>query len=84
MWLPQFESICSALAFSQPLAKFLKLYAVALLERLGNVIEVPFGRGTHPEINKLARQLTQAMSRTDSALAELKATAATINAKYNM
>jgi hypothetical protein len=56
----------------------------ALLERLGNVIEVPFGHGTHPEINKLARQLTQSMSRTDSALAELKATAATIKAKYNM
>jgi hypothetical protein len=56
----------------------------ALLERLGNVIEVPFGRGTSPEINKLARQLTQSMSRTDSALAELKATAATIKAKYNM
>ncbi len=56
----------------------------ALLERLGNVIEIPFGRGTNPEINKLARQLTQAMSRTDSALAELKATAATIKAKYNM
>lgn len=56
----------------------------ALLKRLGNVIEVPFGRGTSPEINKLARQLTQAMSRTDSALAELKATAATIKAKYNM
>jgi hypothetical protein len=56
----------------------------ALLERLGNVIEVPFGRGTNPEINKLARELTQAMSRTDSTLAELKATAATIKAKYNM
>ncbi len=56
----------------------------ALLERIGNVIEVPFDRGTNPDINKLARQLTQAMSRTDSTLAELKATAATINAKYNM
>jgi len=56
----------------------------ALLERIGNVIEVPFDRGINPEINKLARQLTQAMSRTDSTLAELKATAATIKAKYNM
>ncbi|MBD1808157.1 hypothetical protein H6F98_22260 [Microcoleus sp. FACHB-SPT15] len=56
----------------------------ALLERLGNVIEVPFGSSTNPEINKLARQLTQARSRTDSALAELKATAATLKAKYNM
>ncbi len=53
----------------------------ALLERIGNVIEVPFDRGTNPEINKLARQLTQAMSRTDSTLAELKATVATIKAK---
>lgn len=55
-----------------------------LLERIGNVIEVPFDRGINPGINKLARQLTQAMSRTDSTLAELKATAATIKAKYNM
>ena len=50
----------------------------ALLERSGNVIEVPFSRGTVPEINKLARQLTQAMSKTDNALAEMKATAATV------
>jgi len=64
--------------------KILEAVCRTLLERLGNVIEVPFGHGTNPEINKLARQLTQAMSRTDSALAELKATAATINAKYNM
>lgn len=56
----------------------------ALLERLGNVIEVPFGRSTNPEINKLARQLTQAMSDTNSALAELKATAAMTKAKYGM
>jgi hypothetical protein len=64
--------------------QILKAVLQALLERLGNVIEIPFERGTNPEINKLARQLTQAMSRTDSALAELKATAATIKAKYNM
>jgi hypothetical protein len=62
----------------------LKAVSQALQQRLNNVIEVPFGRATDPEINKLARQLTQAMSRTDSALAELKATAATIKAKYNM
>jgi hypothetical protein len=64
--------------------QILEAVCLALLERLGNVIEVPFGRGTSPEINKLARQLTQSMSRTDSALAELKATAATIKAKYSM
>ncbi len=56
----------------------------ALLERLSNVIEVPFSHATDPEINKLARQLTQAMSDTDSALAELKATAATIKVKHQM
>ncbi|MBD0345003.1 MAG: hypothetical protein ICV63_09330 [Coleofasciculus sp. Co-bin14] len=55
-----------------------------LLERLSNVIEVPFGHATDPEINKLARQLTLAMSNTDTALAELQATAATIKAKYNI
>jgi len=64
--------------------QILEAVCLALLERLGNVIEVPFGRGTNPEINKLARELTQAISRTDSALAELKATAATLNTKYNM
>ena len=54
-----------------------------LLERLGNVIPVPFGDATHPEISQLAKQLTQAMSDTDRVLAELKATAATLKAKYN-
>ena len=55
-----------------------------LLKRLGNVIEVPFSRGTNPEIDKLAKQLTQAMSDTDAVLAELKATAAAIKAKYGI
>lgn len=55
-----------------------------LLERLSNVIEVPFGRATDPEINKLARQLSQSMSDTDSALAELEATVATIKSKYSI
>ena len=55
-----------------------------LLERLSNVIEVPFGRATDPEINKLARQLIQSMSKTNSTIAELKATAATIKAKYSI
>jgi hypothetical protein len=53
-----------------------------LLERLGNVIEVPFDRPTNPEINQLAKKLTQAITNTDTVLAELKATAATIKAKY--
>ncbi|HAA26338.1 MAG TPA: hypothetical protein DCE56_00010 [Cyanobacteria bacterium UBA8553] len=56
----------------------------ALLERLNNVVEVPFSSVKSPEINKLVRQLTQAMSDTDSALAELKATAATIKAKHDI
>ena len=56
----------------------------ALLERLNNVVEVPFGCATDPEINKLARQLSQSMSDTDSALAELEATAATIKSKYSI
>lgn len=55
-----------------------------LLERLSNVIEVPFGRATNPEINKLARQLSQSISDTDKALAELEATAATIKSKYSI
>lgn len=52
-----------------------------LLERLSNVIPVSFGSSTHPEISQLAKQLTQAMADIDNALAELKATAATIKAK---
>ena len=55
-----------------------------LLERLGNVIEFPFSRGTNPKIDKLAKQLTQAMSNTDAVLAELKASAAAIKAKYGI
>ena len=55
-----------------------------LLKRLGNIIEFPFSRGTNPEIDKLAKQLTQAMSNTDAVLAELKATAAAIKAKYGI
>ncbi len=55
-----------------------------LLKRLNNVVEVPFGSATNPEINKLAKQLAKTMSDTDSALAELRATAATIKGKYNI
>ena len=55
----------------------------SLLERLGNVIQVPFNHGTDPEISQLAKQLIQAMSDTDSVLVELKATTANIKAKYN-
>lgn len=62
----------------------LQVVLQVLQQRLNNVIEVPFGHVTNPEINKLARQLTQVMSNTDSVLAELKATAATIKVKHQM
>lgn len=55
-----------------------------LLDRLGNVIAVPFDQSGDSEISKLARNLIQSMAKTDQALAELKATAATIKAKYNV
>lgn len=60
----------------------LEIILRSLLERLGNITEVPFTRGTDPEMSEIAKQLIQAMSDTDSVLAELKATAATIKAKY--
>jgi tRNA/tmRNA/rRNA uracil-C5-methylase (TrmA/RlmC/RlmD family) len=63
-------------------ARTLTIILKLLLERLGNVIEVPFDRPTNPEINQLAKKLTQAITNTDTVLAELKATAATIKAKY--
>ncbi|MBE9118632.1 hypothetical protein IQ249_22335 [Lusitaniella coriacea LEGE 07157] len=61
----------------------LEIVLQSLLERLGNVLQVPFTRGTDPELSQLAKQLTQAMCGTDRALAELKATAATIKGKYS-
>lgn len=53
-----------------------------LLARLGNVLEVPFSRANTSEVSKLARHLSQAMSQTDTTLAALKATAATIKGKH--
>ena len=57
----------------------------SLLERLGNVIPLPFnlGKSSHPEIGELTKQLLRAISVTDQNLAELKATAANINSKYH-
>jgi hypothetical protein len=52
------------------------------LERLGNVLEVPFGRANASEVSKLAMRLSQAISKTDVTLAALKATAATMKGKY--
>jgi hypothetical protein len=56
----------------------------ALLDRLGNVVALPFGQSSDSEIGKLAKNLIQSMAKTDQALAELKAAAATIKAKYNV
>jgi hypothetical protein len=50
----------------------------SLLERLGNVVQVSFGSGTDPELSELTKQLFKAMSKTDKALGELKATAANL------
>ena len=56
----------------------------ALLERLGNVIEISVGRSNDTEISKLARNVMKAMAQTDQTLVELKATAATIKGKYGI
>jgi hypothetical protein len=62
----------------------LEIVLQTLLERLGNVVEIPFGCSSNPEIGKLAKQLIQAVSKTNKSLAELKATAATIKGKYGV
>ncbi|MEP0871493.1 hypothetical protein NDA01_16915 [Trichocoleus desertorum AS-A10] len=54
----------------------------ALLNQLGNIIAIPFGKSSDLEISRLAKNLIQSMAKTDQALAELKATAATIKGKY--
>lgn len=63
-----------------------KLRAVleALLQRLGNVIDVPFGQPINSEISKSTKRLIQAVADTDQALAELKATAATAKGKHKI
>jgi hypothetical protein len=55
-----------------------------LLERLGNVIEIPFTPSNNPELQKAGTQLLQAISRTDAALANLKADATEIREKYKV
>ncbi len=55
-----------------------------LQERLGNVVEVPFVKGSDPEIRKLGARLLSAMSETDAALANLKADAAEIRKKHGV
>jgi hypothetical protein len=55
-----------------------------LLARLNNVITLPFNAASssHPEIGDIAKQLLRAISDTDIALVNLKATAANVNGKY--
>lgn len=53
----------------------------SLLKRLGNVVEVPFYNGTDPELSRLTRKLSVAMSNTDKAMSDLKATVASIKGK---
>jgi hypothetical protein len=55
-----------------------------LTERLGNVVEIPFNPSSSPELQKAGTQLIQAISRTDAALANLKADAAEIHEKYKV
>jgi hypothetical protein len=55
-----------------------------LLERLGNIVEIPFVQSENPEIQKAGAQLLQAIARTDVALADLQAEALEIEAKYKV
>jgi hypothetical protein len=55
-----------------------------LLERLGNVVEIPFAAGGNPEVQKAGAQLLHAIARTDAALADLKAEAVEIHARYKV
>lgn len=55
---------------------------VTLLTRLGNTVEIPFDEGSDPRIRKLGIKLIQAMAKTDTSVANLKADLAEINAKY--
>jgi hypothetical protein len=53
-----------------------------LLERLGNIITIPFVQSEDPEIQRAGSQLLQSIARTDVALADLKAEAIAIQSKY--
>jgi hypothetical protein len=55
-----------------------------LLERLGNVVEIPFAQSENPELQKAGIQLLQAIARTDAALGDLKAEATEIQAKHKV
>jgi 3-keto-L-gulonate-6-phosphate decarboxylase len=49
-----------------------------LLTQLNNVIPLAMAKGSKTEVSNVARQLLHQMHRTDKALAELKATAASM------
>jgi hypothetical protein len=53
-----------------------------LLERFGNIVEIPFVQSENPEIQKAGAQLLRAIARTDVALADLQAEALEIESKY--
>ena len=55
-----------------------------LLERLGNIVEIPFVQSESPEIQRAGVQLLKAIARTDVALADLQAEALEIEAKYKV
>jgi hypothetical protein len=46
-----------------------------LLERLGNIVEIPFSPSNNPEIQKAGTQLLRAIAQTNATLADLKAEA---------
>ena len=62
----------------------LKAVLEALIQRLGNVIDIPFGQPINSEISQSTKRLIQAMADTDQAITELKATAATIKGKHKI
>ena len=57
---------------------------LALLAKLGNIVEIPFEEGSDPQIRKLGIKLIHAMAKTDTSLANLKVDLAEINIKYGV
>jgi hypothetical protein len=53
-----------------------------LLERLGNIITIPFVQSENSEIQRAGAQLLQSIARTDATLADLNAEAIAIQSKY--
>lgn len=52
-----------------------------LLDRLGNVIKVPFMQGTDPELSQVSKQLFKKMTKINHYLTELKGNVATLKGK---